>query len=598
MSSSKYITLFIAESRDHLQQCNTHLLAWEREPSADQPIQGLFRNVHTLKGMAATLGFARLANLAHAFEHVLAAVRDGAVAASAELIQVGFKVVDRLEQGVALAVEGRDDAIEDQELAAELAEWARPATGAFPVPPERTGGPAPEAGGVVVKISFRPGTAMPGARAALVLRRAATLGPLSAVTPPEESWGNEAFEGDFACRIATGAPDDQIRERLSEVGDVAEVAISRGPLASTAAPLARQVRVEQERLDRLVGLSGELSVAGHRLAAKTATLSHDTDLIGDVERLERQLADLQEEVLRARMAPVGEIFERFPRAVRDLARQLDKQVTLDMDGSEIELDRAILDELPDILLHLLRNAVDHGIEPPAARLAAGKPAQGRLVLRARRDRNTVVVTVDDDGRGIDPEQVRARARELGWEDEVDLLRILGRPGFSTKREVTNVSGRGVGIDAVLHRVRTIGGAAELKSTPGQGTSVRLRLPLTLAIVPALLVKVDQERYAVPLGFVVETARLQVSEAVGGALQYRGERLPIVDLGGRKTAARPGVILEVSGRQGALLVDTLLGQENVVVRPVDAPRGLPRWVNGATILADGLPALILDPTGLV
>jgi two-component system chemotaxis sensor kinase CheA len=276
-------------------------------------------------------------------------------------------------------------------------------------------------------------------------------------------------------------------------------------------------------------------------------------------------------------------------------------VRLELEGADIELDRAILEELPKVLLHLLRNAVDHGIEPPAARKKAGKGPEGRIRLAARRDRNTVIITVSDDGRGIDEVAVRARARELGWGADAetpDLLRILGRPGFSTKREVSDVSGRGVGFDAVLHRVRALGGSTELRTPAEGGTMIVLKLPSSLAVVPALLLRVADDRFAVPLGFVAETARL-APEVDGGKVTYRGRELPLVSLGRREAGpVRPGVILEVGGRQGVLLVDTLLGQEDVVVRPVHAPRGVPRWVNGATILSDGLPALVLDPTALV
>ncbi len=599
--AEKYLALFLAESREHIQQCNAHLLAWERNPEADEPVLGLFRSIHTLKGMAAAMGFARLANLAHAFEHVLSAARDGAVPAGLELVEVSFRVVDRLEHGIGLAAEGRDDVIQDEDLAAELTGFARPATGTFPVPalrPDRA--PAPEPGGVVVRVTLQAGAALPGARAALVLQRATRLGTVSAVTPPAESWGSEAFGGSFACRIATVLSDEEIRRQLNAVGDVAEVAVLRGAAGAAAETPRRQVRVELDRLDRLVRLSGELSVAAPRLAARLAAL-RDPELETQGHQLERLVAELQEQVLRARMAPVGEVFDRFPRAMRDLARQLDKRVRLEVEGAEIELDRAILDRLPDVLLHLLRNAIDHGIELPADRKRAGKPPEGMVGLRARRERNAVLITVEDDGRGIDASAVRARARDLGLTAEAeipDLLRVLSHQGLSTKREVTDISGRGVGVSAVLHRIRAMGGAAELRSAPGQGTAVVLRLPLTLAVVPALLVRVDQERYALPLGFVAETTRIP-AEAAGGSMDYRGARLPVIRLGPRRgSEARPGVILEVAGRQGALVVDTLLGQEDVVVHPVDAPRGVPDWVNGATILADGGTALMVDPTVMV
>jgi len=599
--SSKYVALFVAESREHLQQCNAQLLAWERDLAQDAPIAELFRNVHTLKGMAATLGYSRLANLAHAFEHVLGAVRDESVAPSAELVELSFRVVDRLEQGVALAAAGNDDAIQDRELADELVSLSKPATGTFPVPALRADKtPQPEAGGVVVRVAIVPGTPMAGARAALVLKRAGALGAISAVSPPVETWGSEAFTGDFACRIATTAPDDAIQAELSQVGDVATVTVVRGATPGGTAAPAAQVRVDLARLDRLVNLGGELSVMAHRLAAELARRK-DPALVAAGHSLDVLVTDLQEQVLRVRMAPVGEVFERFPRAVRDLARHLEKRVRLEVEGADIELDRAILEELPKILLHLLRNAVDHGIETPAARKKAGKGAEGRIRLAARRDRNSVIITVADDGCGIDEAAVRAQARELGWGADAetpDLLRILGRPGFSTRREVSDVSGRGVGFDAVLHRVRSLGGSTELRSPAEGGTVIVLKLPISLAVVPALLLRVADDRFAVPLGFVAETARL-APEVDGGKVTYRGRELPLVSLGRREAGpVRPGVILEVGGRQGVLLVDTLLGQEDVVVRPVHAPRGVPRWVNGATILSDGLPALVLDPTALV
>jgi len=376
--------------------------------------------------------------------------------------------------------------------------------------------------------------------------------------------------------------------------------VQRGSAPAAPAAPPAQVRVDLQRLDRMVNLGGELSVMAHRLAADLArrddpalqTAGHSLDLL---------VTALQEQVLRVRMAPVGEVFERFPRAVRDLARHLEKRVRLEIDGADIELDRAILEELPKILLHLLRNAVDHGIEAPAARKKSGKPAEGRILLSARRDRTTVSITVADDGRGIDEVAVRDRARELGWNEEADspdLLRILGRPGFSTRRVVSDVSGRGVGFDAVIHRVRAMGGSTELRATVGGGTTIVLRVPSTLAVVPALLFRLAEERFAVPLGFVAETARL-APEVDGGRVTWRGRELALVALGRREAGTfRPGVILEVGGRQGVLLVDTLLGQEDVVVRPLHLPRGTPRWVNGATILSDGLPALVLDPTALV
>ena len=608
MDSLKYTALFVTESRDHLQQCNQHLLAWEGDASSIEPVQGLFRSVHTLKGMAAALNFTRLANLAHAFEHVLSAVRGGQLAVSAELIDAAFHAVDALERGVALAAHGSDADLDSDGMIADLGRLARPETGTWPIPVARREPESPPPSeGVAVRVRLRPGTIMPGARAVLVLRRATSLGPVSAVQPPPETWNGDVVLGEFSCRIATGLGDAEIRGALRDVGDVEEVVIQRGNAPAAGAGGPRQVRVELRRLDALVALAGELGAARSRLGSLLERRG-DPALEAEGHHLARLVGELQEQVLQTRMAPVGELFERFPRAVRDLARQLGKQVRLDVAGSDIELDRAILDELPDALLHLLRNALDHGIEAPEARQAAGKPVEGWIRLQAQRDRNAVLISVADDGRGVDRDAVLARAAQEGWlggdEGELgaeELLRILARPGFSTASEVTDVSGRGVGIDAVVHRVRALGGATELSSRPGIGTTVTLRLPLTVAIVPALLVRIGEGRYAVPLGFVAETTRLASPADPGGSgtVEFRGRALRIIELGAAwRPGWRPGVILDVAGRQGALAVDTLLGQEDIVVGPLDAPRGMPRWINGATIISDGVPALILDPTALV
>jgi two-component system chemotaxis sensor kinase CheA len=608
VDTSKYAALFAAESRDHVQQCNQQLLAWERDPGAPEPVQALFRSVHTLKGMAATLGYSRLANLAHAMEHVLGAARDGLLVPSADLLDAGFRTIDALERGVELAVSGQDAALDADGLIEELSRLARPETGTWPIPLTRRE-PEPEAPaqGVAVRVRLRPGTVMPGARAVLVLRRAQSLGAVSAVQPAPESWGGDVFLGEFTCRIGTDADDATIRRTLREVGDVEDVVIQRGPVpAPPSGGGARQVRVELGRLDELVTLAGELVVARTRLVALLE--QHGTPVLEEEgHRLFRLVGQLQEQVLRVRMAPVAEVFERFPRSVRDLAQQLGKRIRLELNGGDIELDRAILDQLPDVLLHLVRNAADHGLESEAERRRAGKPLEGVIRLSATRERNAVRIDIEDDGRGINRQAVLARAAADGWAADkepdlggAELLRILARPGFSTAEQVTDVSGRGVGIDAVVHRIRALGGSTELTSRGGAGTTVSLRLPLTVAIIPALLVGVADERYAVPLGYVAEAARLDPETIRLGTLQFRGRTVPLVELGGHGGVGqrRAGVILDVGGRQGALLVDTLLGQEEIVVGPVDAPRGTPRWVNGATILSDGVPALVLDPTALV
>jgi two-component system chemotaxis sensor kinase CheA len=293
--------------------------------------------------------------------------------------------------------------------------------------------------------------------------------------------------------------------------------------------------------------------------------------------------------------------------VRDLARDLGKLVRLDVRGGDIELDRSVLDALGDPLVHLLRNAIDHGIERPEERGAAGKPVEGVIRLSAERTRGEVAIRVEDDGRGIDRGAVRERALRLGLVDPDDpppddpqLLRLLAHSGFTLKAQVTAISGRGVGVDAVLARIRALGGRMELMTAAGKGTTFLVTLPLTRAIVRALLVEADGQRYAIPYGVLTEAA---MAEQQDGSVSLRGEALPSADLSrvvggaGRDGGHRPMVVLDAGGRRGALLVDALLGQQDVVVEQFVAPAGIPPWINGATILPDGAPALILDPTAL-
>jgi two-component system chemotaxis sensor kinase CheA len=360
---------------------------------------------------------------------------------------------------------------------------------------------------------------------------------------------------------------------------------------------------------------GELVVARNRLV-DLALRRADPELEATAERVARLVSGLQTEVIQARMTPVGEVFERFPRLVRDLARDLGKQVRFEMEGEDIELDRAVLDEIGDPLLHLIRNAMDHGLETPEERIAAGKPAQGRLLLSAGRERNSVAIRVSDDGRGIDRAAILAKAHREGVVDASTeslsddlLLKVLARPGFSTAREVSGVSGRGVGVDVVATRVRTLGGTLAIQTAAGKGTTWVVHVPLTLAIVRALLTSVGSERYAVPLAYVAETVEFDRRSVTAvrdrEALVVRDQAIPTVHLRdlvslepGQVPRYRPTVILEVGERRAALVVDALLGQQDIVVEPFDAPRGMPSFFGGATILADGAPALILDAAALL
>lgn len=655
MDLNKYAALFLAESREHLTTCNRLLLDWEREPDSAKAVDGLFRAIHSLKGMAATMGYSRLADLAHRMEHLLDAIRGGRARGGAGVIDLLLKSVDALERGVDEAAAGADAGFEAEGLAAALEAAAlAPAAPAkkgrgrkpkqpgrdtaarkdSPAEPAAVVAPVPEGldeeSGRVVRVEVRPDAPLLGARALLALRRAEQLGKVAGVMPPAAGFDAPGFDGRFTFRIDAPLSEAGLIAAIEGVGEIASVTVDADTLqtaewriptaaapAAAVAPAARsgQVRVDRRRLDALMSQVGELVVARNRLV-ELAQAQPGGELEGLGARISRLVSDLQAEVIEARMTPVWQVFDRFPRAVRDLARQLGKQVRFEMEGEGIELDRAILDELGDPLLHLLRNAVDHGLETPEERQRQGKPAEGRLLLSAEREHSSVAIRIRDDGRGIDRRAILAKAKregQVGHEVEqlTDdlLLKILGRPGFSTAQQVSSVSGRGVGIDVVLTRVRAHGGAVEISTTTGRGTTFTLRLPLTLAILRVLTARVGGERYLLPLSYVAETVEFdqQPATEVNGreAIVLRERVIPTVHLrallganAGELPPRRPGLVLEVGDRRSAVVVDALMGQQEVVVEPFDAPRGTPPLFSGATILADGTPALILDAAALV
>jgi len=631
MDLSQYAELFLAESREHLSACNQLLLAWERKPASLEPVGGLFRAVHTVKGMAATMGYGVVTDLAHRTESLLDHLRRGAHPATDELLQLLFRARDALEQAVELSVRGRERDLDLSAITAELDRAAARAgsKGGRAAPPSEPPPPPVEAlaaPGRLVQVVLRAEAPLKGGRALLLLKRAQAFGAVHAVSPPPAAFEAEDFDGRLSFRLESPAPADQIRERLRATGDVESVTLPEEEERRAAAPAAaagaaleparsRHLRVDLRRLDGLMDLIGELVTARGRLNELAA--ERRDPAVDDVAiQISRLTADLQTEIIQARMTPVWQVFDRFPRLVRDLARQLGKQVAFRVEGKEIELDRTILDELGDPLVHLLRNAVDHGIEPPAERQRRDKNPEGEIVLSAVRERSSVAISVTDDGRGIDRAGILERARRDGLVDahaealtDDQLLRVLARPGFSTADAVTNVSGRGVGIDVAATRLRALGGSIDIRSEPGKGTTFVLRLPVTLAIVRALIARVGRERYALPLTYVAETVELGAAPTttVEGreAIVLRDRVVPLVYLrqllgvaGDAPPPRRPIIVLEMGERRSGVVVDEMLGQQEIVVKGFDAPQGTLPVFSGATIMGDGVPALILDAGGLV
>jgi two-component system chemotaxis sensor kinase CheA len=638
----QYAELFLTESREHIAGVNKALLELERDPrgpGAAPAVASIFRGVHTIKGMGATMGYAIVAELAHELETVLDRVRRGDLAINVAIMDVLFRATDVLEKAVEAAVAGRDGEVVATELVATLH------TLGVSAPKRSSGGwtiPTPSGAGTLVRIRLAPDTPLRGVRAFIIVKTLRTIGEVTNTEPSLEEIEADGFDTDFAVRLVTTSPAAEVERVIRKAGDVVFVRIDEpsrvsGPRrpavtietapAATPAPAAetksvvgqaRHVRIDVRRLDTLMNLIGELLIARGRLSQLAGELG-DVTLEETVTQSSRLIGELRDEITASRMVPVSHIFDRFPRVVRDAARAVGKQIDFVVDGKGIELDRSMLDEIGDSIVHLLRNAVDHGIETPEARTAAGKSPTGRLVLSAARDRSAVVIKVSDDGKGIDRERVLARAKRDGLVDanrtdltEDELLRLLARPGFSTVDKVTDLSGRGVGVDAVYTRVRALGGAMDIRSVPGQGTTMILRLPLTLAIVRALLVRVATEVYAIPLAHVSETIELEsdILKTVKGreVLLARDEVLPLMrlrDLVGLPAYQAPSeielehvVVIDLGDRRAGLVIDELTGQEEIVVKQYDAVReGLP-FFGGATLLSDGTPSLIVDVSSLL
>lgn len=664
---------------------NHALLALERAgaqgDAGTESVSAVFRAVHTVKGMSATMGFTVVATLSHELETLLDRVRRGVRHVDERLMDLLFRSADALEAAVEAAVAGRDDVdvaplvallraesaeADEVPVATKAVRSARSAKGMRKPRAPRKSAPVeaadehspwtatmPDGAGMPVRVRLVEGTPLKGVRAFLVVQAARGLGDVVACSPSLEAMQADAFDHDFALRLHTQCDADEVEATLRRAGDVAEVLVGESPVmapkvdsvnAALATPVAaaagatgvggaarvagaaaaagvgagrsqRSVRIDLRRLDSLMNLIGELVITRGRLHQLAAAINDPalTDAVGQASRL---VADLQDEIMTSRMVPVWQVFDRFPRLVRDAARSVGKQVEFEIEGKDVELDRSMLDEVGDPIVHLLRNAIDHGIETPDTRRAQGKKPEGRLLLSATRDRSAVAIRVSDDGRGIDRGRVLAKARASGLVDagksdltDEELLRLIARPGFSTADAVTDLSGRGVGIDAVYNRVRSLGGAVDIRTVEGAGTTVTLRLPLTLAIVRSLLARIGDETYAVPLTHVRETVELEPS-IVGSVqgrevLMLREEVLPVVRM--RALVRYPGsathdleqvIVVEMAERRAALVVDALIGQQEIVVKQFDGVRDGLGIFGGATILGDGVPALIFDVSSLL
>jgi two-component system chemotaxis sensor kinase CheA len=634
MHLEKLLPVFLAEADEHLQALEEGVLLLERHGADPQLVQALFRSAHTLKGSASALGLRRIADLTHRMESLLEDLRSGhrTPEGLADLLLACVDALRSLRQEVAETGQERTPV---DALLERLNGWRRTGPGHTP------DGLLP----VEVRIRLRNDCPMPAARAIALLHRLRGEGTVEWADPSEEQLIQGSGASELVCRARVRQPevlqdvlsdpdvewvrvlpaqDEPVREeRWLDLGPQA-----RGKLYDDPEVLRRHamrtVRVDVERLDRLMNLVGELVAdrirfqqIAQRLRVGDRSQALAEELAEASTHLGRVASDLQAQILKARMLPIEHLFSRFPRYVRDLSQRAGKQVELVLEGQDTELDRSVIEQIGGPLMHLVRNAVDHGIEPPAERERAGKPPTGRLRLAAAQEEDAIVVIVEDDGQGIDTERVRHKAAELGLLtpdqahrlSEEEAIELVFHPGLSTASAVTDVSGRGVGMDAVRAAVQAIGGSVTVETDRGRGTRVLLRLPLTLAIVRALLVGCGGERYALPLVAVHEIVEIPVGRihrlGPHRSTLLRGSVLPLVSLHEALRLPTPEqheralcVVVGVGRRRIGLVVDRVIGEQEIVVKPLQGSLADAPGVAGATILGDGRVALILDPAALI
>ena len=669
MDFYEYKDVFAVEAREHIQSLNENLLQFEQTPADRELVAEMFRAAHSLKGMAGTMGYTQLADFTHHMENLLDALRNEEIAPSQELINTLFDSVDMLElileEVISFDTVHTDTTAMKERLAEILAgSLAQPkaaeaaeAGQAEPIPSRQAGeaevqltlneydrellkdAAARNYNVYWITVIIRQDVLMKSVRAYTVFQALEKLGTVVKSEPSAEDIDEEHFEDRFAVLIFTRQSLPEVREAILNIPEILDVIVSevtvedaeslppRTPEITAGKERADQavrragdgrsrvvekyVRVETERLDQLNNLVGELVISRTQVRelAKQLEDGHSRAVIAQMDRV---TTELQYAAMKLRMVPVKHVFDRFPRMVRDLAKQAGKDVQLQIAGEETELDRSLTNQIGDPLVHLIRNAVDHGLAAREERLRAGKPAEGRIRLEARHEGSHVVIEVADDGRGIDSEKVKAKAVDIGLitlEQAAKMTPqeaqgLIFEPGFSTSEEVTDVSGRGVGMDAVKAILEAMNGSVELRSTLGKGTTVSLRLPLTLAIIQALLVRTGTEMLAIPIQSVRENLRVtpEVVKTIHGerVITLRKEVLPILDLTGllgfgtiTHDGGMPVIVVEAGTMKAGLMVDELLGQQEVVIKRLSPILGDVKGLAGATVLGDGTVALILD-----
>ncbi|HTH98229.1 MAG TPA: chemotaxis protein CheA [Stellaceae bacterium] len=656
MSAVDPTEIFRQEAEELLEQLEQALLDLEHAEDGRELVDGAFRALHTIKGSGAMFGFEQVAAFTHEFETAFDRVRKEHLAPSRELVAVALAAKDHIRALIEQA-ETADAAAGDaiiQELRRVTDDGGAEIDEAPAVEPV-----ADQTGTTTWRIRFHlaQDALVTGTKPLLLLDELRSLGTctvtgLADAVPPLEELEPEALYLGWEAILATSHPREAIDEVFMFVLDDMKLEVERldappaaGPSADPApapspvgeaeaaepdlstvpvvVPLAapektrreadagkttNSIRVPAERLDQLMDRVGELVIVQARLSQLAAS-GADTALKSIAEEIERLANELRDTTMNVRMVPIGSLFGRFRRLVHDLSRDLGKQIDLVTSGEETELDKTVVERLADPLVHLIRNSIDHGIEPPSTRLAAGKPMRGQVRLEARHAGTEVLIAITDDGKGLDRDRIRAKAEEQGLLapglklSDNELYQYLFHPGFSTAREVTAVSGRGVGMDVVKRLIEALRGTIDMATTPGRGTTITLRLPLTLAIIDGLLVRIGQDRYIIPLTAVEECVELSAAEDGRSAgrsfLSIRGDLVPFLRLRevlGSNSPPDPHqkvIVVSTGELRVGLVVDQVIGNHQTVIKSLSRLHADVDTFSGATILGDGSVALILD-----
>ncbi|WP_405100284.1 chemotaxis protein CheW [Oceanobacillus sp. FSL H7-0719] len=668
MEVNQYLDVFLDESREHLQAVNDNILVLENEPENLSLVNEIFRSAHTLKGMAATMGYEDIASLTHKMENVLDSIRNNQLKVTTEVIDIIFVAIEYLEEMVEDISNGNDGKKDVTKLVERLDRFEK---GEQPAADEAAAtletevadaiaidldefqmtivDQAEEQGFSAYKIivTLSDQCVLKGARAYMVFEALEGKGETIKTNPATEEIEEGNFENEFELIFLSKEPKDNIKSIIQSVSEVKEVRMDNVTFKSkntqhaveedssktveektnkskqteengAAQHASKTIRVNLERIDDLLNLFEEVVIDQSRLDVISNQL-RNPELRETVEHMNRVSSDMQGLILAMRMVPVDQVFNRFPRMIRGLARDLNKKINLEILGAETELDRTVIDEIGDPLVHLIRNSVDHGIELPEVRKAAGKPEEGSIILRAFHSGNHVFIEIEDNGAGINIEKVRAKAVENGivtpeeaaalTKDEVAELILAS--GFSTADTISSVSGRGVGLDVVKSKIESLGGNISIESKEGEGSIFSIQLPLTLSIISTLLVKCREETYAVPLSSIIETVLLEDDEILythgQKVMDFRGQVVPLLDLqtvlnipedGDDEERKNAVVVLKKGEKLTGLVVDSFIGQQELVLKSLGEYLGDVFAISGATILGDGQVALIIDPNALI